>query len=396
MFPPRLLGCSRPINSERRKHPTSLDWLLRADEESDSLEDWYAATADQKKSASGCEHGGTLRRLQEACPDVMTVSDPPSPREMPWTSGDDVDTPPMHTRPAPALDLQAWHLTSFSRLAHGRHDERERRDAVVEPPEVTAARAAGQAGEVMDTDVPLAAFARGTHAGNCLHEILEHWDFHEETAALIERGLRRHRLYSEEAARAVRHTLDDLKTTRLHSLDASLETAASDRGLSEWEFLLPLGRTGITGQALAGVFTRHARNDEERDYALDLAGLPGQTLSGMLTGYIDRLVRTDSRWGVVDWKSNYLGPRCADYSRPAMWRCAAGQHYLLQIHLYLVALRRYLRLYDSGMHKVSGSLLFLRGALPDSDQGVLEITPPEALLDELDGLFESSGSGVPA
>ena len=375
--------------------PTSLDWLLRADEKTDSVEDWYAATADQKKSVSACEHGGTLRRLQEACPDVMTVSDPPSPRETPWTSGSHVDTP-MHTRTAPALDLQAWHLTSFSRLAHGRHDERERRDAVVEPPEVTADGGAGQAGEVMDTDVPLAAFARGTHAGNCLHEILEHWDFHEETAELIERGLRRHRLYSEEAARAVQHTLDDLKTTRLHSLDASLETAASDPDLSEWEFLLPLGRTGITGQALAGVFTRHARNDEERDYALDLAGLPGQTLSGMLTGYIDRLVRTDSRWGVVDWKSNYLGPRSADYSRPAMWGCAAGQHYLLQIHLYLVALRRYLRLYDSGMHQVSGSLLFLRGVLPDSDQGVLEITPPEALLDELDGLFESSGSGVPA
>ena len=84
-----------------------------------------------------------------------------------------------------------------------------------------------------------------------------------------------------------------------------------------------------------------------------------------------------------------------------MWRCAAGQHYLLQVHLYLVALRRYLKLYDPGgpTHAVSGSLLFLRGVLPDTDQGVLEITPPEALLDELDGLFESPGSagrGVPA
>ena len=374
--------------------PTSLDWLLRADEETESVEDWYAATAIQKRSASGCEHGGTLRRLLEACPDMMTVSDPPSPGETPWTSGNHVDTP-MHTRTAPALDLQAWHLTSFSRLAHGRHEERERRDAVVAPPEITAAGEPG-AGEFTDSDVPLAAFARGTHAGNCLHEILERWDFHEETTALIERGLRRHRLYSEEAARAVRCSLDDLKKTRLHSLDASLETAAADRGLSEWDFLLPLGRSGIAGQALAGVFSRHARNEDERDYALDLAGLPGQMLSGMLTGYIDRLVRADTLWGVVDWKSNYLGPRRADYDRPAMWRCAAGQHYLLQIHLYLVALRRYLRLYDSGMHGVSGSLLFLRGVLPDTDQGVLEITPPEALLDELDGLFENSGSGAPA
>ena len=115
----------------------------------------------------------------------------------------------------------------------------------------------------------------------------------------------------------------------------------------------------------------------------------------MLTGYIDRLVRADGRWGVVDWKSNYLGPRFADYNRQALWRCATGQHYLLQVHLYLVALRRYLQLYDSGVPAVSGSLLFLRGVLPGTSQGVLEMTPPEPLLDELDRLFVSPDRGVP-
>ena len=363
--------------------PSSLDWLLRTDEQVDNLEDWYAAAAIRKSSPSGCEHGDTLRRFEETHPDVITVSDPPSPIEATWTSDDHADTP-MHARAAPALDLDAWHLTSFSRLAHGRHEERERRDAVV--------RAMAEPEDAGATDVPLAAFARGTHAGNCLHELLEHWDFKEDTAALVDRALQRHRLHSDEAVVAVRHTLDDLKTARLDSLDASLETAAADRGLSEWEFLLPLGRAGITGQALSDIFARHARNDDDRDYALDLAGLPGQALSGMLTGYIDRLVRADGRWGVVDWKSNYLGPRYADYSRQAMWRCATGQHYLLQIHLYLVALRRYLHLYDPGLQAVSGSLLFLRGVLPNTEQGVLEITPPEALLDDLDGLFVSGVS----
>ena len=363
--------------------PSSLDWLLRTDEQVDSLEDWYAAIATRKSSTAGCEQGDTLRRLEESHPDVITVSDPPSPSETAWTAGGHAEAP-MYARAAPALDLDAWNLTSFSRLAHGRHEERERRDAVAE--------AMADSEDAAATDVPLAAFARGTHAGNCLHELLEHWDFQEDTAALVDRALQRHRLHSEDAAGAVRHTLDDLKTARLDSLDASLETAAADRGLSEWEFLLPLGRTGITGQALSDIFARHARSDDERDYALDLAGLPGQALSGMLTGYIDRLVRADGRWGVVDWKSNYLGPRYADYSRQAMWRCATGQHYLLQIHLYLVALRRYLRLYDPGLQAVSGSLLFLRGVLPNTEQGVLEITPPEALLDDLDGLFVSAAS----
>lgn len=371
--------------------PTALDWLLRAGEPVDSLEDWYAATAARKRDAATCEHGETLRWLHAACPDVLTVTAPPAPTKTAWTGSGhgDID---MQARPTPELDLNAWRLSSFSQLAHGRHDERERRDAVVESEDAGVSDVVADA---MDADVPLAAFARGTHAGHCLHELLEHWDFQEDPAALVEVGLRRHRLYSTEAARAVQHTLAALKTIQLRSLETGLDTAASDRGLSEWEFLLPLGRAGITGQMLSDLFTRHARTADERHYALDLAGLPGQAVSGMLTGYIDRLVRVDDRWGVVDWKSNYLGPRFADYSQQALWRCAAGQHYLLQVHLYLVALRRYLQLYDPGVPTVSGSLVFVRGVLPGTSQGILEITPPEPLLDELDHLFMAPEREMP-
>ena len=371
--------------------PTALDWLLRPEEPVDSLEDWYTATVARKKEAATCEHGDTLRSLHAACPDVLTVSAPPAPTKTAWTGSDhgDID---MQSRPTPELDLHAWRLSSFSQLAHGRHDERERRDAVVEP---EGAGVSDVVAEAMNADVPLAAFARGTHAGHCLHELLEHWDFQGDPAALVEVSLRRHRLYSTEAARAVQHTLDTLKTIQLTSLDAGLGTAASDRNLSEWEFLLPLGRDGITGQMLSDLFARHARTADERQYAQDLAGLPGQAVSGMLTGYIDRLVRVDDRWGVVDWKSNYLGPRFTDYSQQALWRCAAGQHYLLQVHLYLVALRRYLQFYQSGAPNVSGSLLFVRGVLPGTSQGILEITPPEPLLDELDDLFVAPDREMP-
>ncbi|MDE0248218.1 MAG: UvrD-helicase domain-containing protein [Gemmatimonadota bacterium] len=383
-----------PLGYTRRHAlpPTSLDWLLRADEGVDGLEHWYGATARQKKDAGTCEHGETLRRLEAMCPEVMTVSAPPAPTMAAWSGGEDPDVA-MHARPAPALALDPWRVTSFSQLAHGHPWERERRDIAVEPGEP------GDAGPdtlPVDADVPLAAFARGTQAGNCLHELLERWDFREDTAALVDRGLERHGLHTAEDADAVRGTLEALKTTRLPSLRADLAAAASDSELSEWEFLLPLGRDGITGRALSEIFARHAGTGQQRRYARDLAGLPRRAVSGMLTGYIDRLVRADSRWGVVDWKSNYLGPRYADYSRQAMWRCAAGQHYVLQIHLYLVALRRYLKLHDAGRAAaVSGSLLFLRGVLPGTSRGVLEITPPEPLMDELDGLFSAPGGGAP-
>lgn len=382
----RVTLLAGPVGNVRRTPPTSLDWLLRTSENTPSVEAWYAAMAADKRGGEVCEHGATLRSLRAACPDVLTVTEPYPPLETAWTPGDP-GAADLRARPAPALDLDAWRLTSFSRLAHGRDEDRERHDAVAKPAAAGAAGASGEADEELGAEVLLADFARGTHAGTCLHDLLERWDFREDAAGLVERILRRHRLHTAEAVDAVRRALDVLQAARLDSLDADLAAAAADPSLSEWEFLLPLGPAGITGQRLSALFARHARSDEERGYARDLAGLPGQALSGMLTGYIDRLVRAADRWGVVDWKSNYLGPRLADYSRPALWRCAAREHYLLQVHLYLVALRRYLRLHDPGANAASGSLLFLRGARPGTSHGALEITPPDALLDDLDRLF---------
>ena len=48
--------------------PTSLDWLLRTDDQVDSLEDWYRDVTDRKKDVATCEHGDTLHRFHAACP----------------------------------------------------------------------------------------------------------------------------------------------------------------------------------------------------------------------------------------------------------------------------------------------------------------------------------------
>ena len=95
---------------------------------------------------------------------------------------------------------------------------------------------------------------------------------------------------------------------------------------------------------------------------------------------------------MIDWKSNYLGPHYSDYDTRAMWRCAAEQHYLLQVHLYLIAVRRYLGRFSQNPESshISGSLIFLRGVHPDSGLGVLEITPQEKLLTDLDTFFEGT------
>ena len=385
-----LLGGPLGYTPRAGTPPSALDWLLRLNEETESIEIWYHATEKKKKTFAGCEHLETLRNLQLKHPSLITISDPPLPSGTPWVSRNHLNQS-MDARAAPTLHLQAWHLTSFSQLAHGQHQERERRDAMLTMPKGTNIQ---KAQDPLETSVPLAEFARGTHAGNCLHEILELWDFQTDPEPLIAHRLQRHRLESKYAASAISATLHNLKRSSLSTLGVNLETAASDRTLAEWEFLLPLGSRGITGEGLSEIFARHARSDEDRAYARDLTSLAGQTLSGMLTGYIDRLVRADRGWGVVDWKSNYLGSYYADYRGAALWRCAAHQHYLLQVHLYLVALRRYLRLFhhEPLSSSLSGYVIFVRGARPNTTLGVLDIAPSEALLDDLETLFKSSST----
>ena len=91
---------------------------------------------------------------------------------------------------------------------------------------------------------------------------------------------------------------------------------------------------------------------------------------------------------MIDWKTNRLGTTLADYDQATLLRCAMDSHYLLQTHLYLVALRRYLRSLGLADTPLAGAwLVFLRAIAPGQTRGVLHIQPPAAMLDALDELF---------
>jgi exodeoxyribonuclease V beta subunit len=369
--------------------PSGLDWLLRAESWVGPVDEWYAVRSEEKKkSVSACDHGDVLAGLCDENTAVFSICAPPVPSEAMWT-GERRSRVELDARSAPELSLDAWQLSSFSALAHGRYEEQERRDVV---PSAVLLNEVGTDETEHGTRVPLANFVRGARAGTCLHELLEQWDFSADPVTLVTRGLERHRLYSDESAQAVHRMLDDLATVRVESLQADLRRVAMDPTLSEWEFHLPLASTALTGSLLAETFARHARTEEEQRYAESLTSLPGHAVSGLLTGYIDRLVHIDQRWAVIDWKSNYLGAGRRDYSFASMWGCATSQHYVLQLHLYLVALRRYLRLFGEAATARSGCVVFLRGVQPGTSDGVLELNPPESLLIDLDALFQERKS----
>ncbi len=364
--------------------PSGLDWLLRSESECTSLEDWYVGMVEAKKESTGsCGHEKVLEQLCREQSEVISLCAVPVPTEATWDRGARADVE-LRARSAPPLALDAWRMSSYSWLVRGWHEEQDRRDDGM-----TEAITIEGRGTVIDqaAQVPMAEFPRGAGPGNCLHDLLETWDFLEDPVELVRRSLRRHRLYSGKASNAVQRMLSELKCAQLQSLETTLSRAANDHRLSEWEFYLPLGSIPITGTLLTEIFTRHARTENELHYAASLASLPGQAVAGLLTGYIDRLVHIDERWAVLDWKSNYLGSSRRHYSQAAMWACATSKHYVLQVHLYLVALRRYLGLFGTTATARSGSVVFMRGVQAETSEGILELQPPESLLVELDALF---------
>ena len=158
-----------------------------------------------------------------------------------------------------------------------------------------------------------------------------------------------------------------------------MREACPDPAASEWHFQLPIDKT-LGATELAAVFKAHGQTG----YAAALAALPSEQLRGYLHGFLDRIAFYKGSWGVIDWKTNNLGKTAGAYDTASLMKCAEESHYLLQTHLYLVALRRYL----GPQTPIAGAwLVFLRGVAPGREDGILHIAPARDLMADLDGLF---------
>ncbi len=315
-----------------------------------------------------------------------------------------------------------WSLVSFSSLSRGGgvaspgDEEPEVRDP--EMPEMAHLSPSGET-RAAEPDVlaeagqrNIAAFARGRRAGSCLHRVLEHCDLARlddpETDRQIAEALRRHGLEDPrhhagtdqpaalDPAATVRDLLFRLAAAPLPGTDFPLSAVPRDRWLVEWKFALPLGR--VTGRRLAEVFRAHGTGTESRDYASRLETLGRAEVHGYLTGFVDLIFPHGELWFLFDWKSNYLGPNVAAYGREGMRRAMSHHHYVLQYHLYLVALHRFLRHrlagYDYEHHVAGAYYVFLRG-LAGNEEDPVEPTgwyvdrPPRGLIEALDELLGS-------
>ena len=96
-----------------------------------------------------------------------------------------------------------------------------------------------------------------------------------------------------------------------------------------------------------------------------------------------------NRFFLVDWKSNYLGPAIDDYRRDALADVMQTNYYVLQYHLYVLALCQYLRLKNTAFRyetDFGGALyLFIRGIdqQRNPEFGIYFDRPPASFINDL-------------
>ena len=156
----------------------------------------------------------------------------------------------------------------------------------------------------------------------------------------------------------------------------SLSQINPQKRLNELEFYYPLSK--ITNSGLQAIFPDNSISNID-------------SVRGFMKGYIDMVFEYEGKYYVVDYKSNMLGNQQADYHWQELYKVMVREDYILQYHIYSVALHRYLayRLpdYNYATHFGGVYYLFLRGMQWDSEYGIYWDRPNIKLIQKLSDYF---------
>ena len=308
--------------------------------------------------------------------------------------GEDVDKPLFCRRFTERID-RAWKISSFSSLVSAGTsdvDLPDRDDSIPRPaPDPTAAA------ESMETrhgpnGHSVFDFPRGARAGSFFHDVLEHYDFNGKSPELL------HKLVAEKLQQygfdakwqatvcaAVSTTLTvPLQVNRTRFTLSSLK---AENRVNEMEFYFPLNQ--ITPVEIKKAFEPLDRRSRFQNFPAYLGRLTFAPALGFMKGYIDMIFSYKGRYYLVDWKSNHLGSSPESYSQDALQATMETNYYILQYHIYALALHQHLRhqLSNYSYQKHFGGIfyIFIRGIneLDGSENGIFYDRPESDLIHSL-------------
>ncbi len=242
---------------------------------------------------------------------------------------------------------------------------------------------------------PVPQRPRGAAFGVCVHQVFEDVAFAELANAGVHADLARicadHGYAGDEIETIATITRAGVRSELIPGSGLRLMDLGDGESLAELEFLFPLGGSRLDAfEQLLAAWPDYAR-------------APGELVTrrasvrGLMTGYIDLILRWQDRYYVLDYKTNLLGPARADYAPERLPAAIRAHDYDLQYLLYLVALQRFLRArlgdeYDYERHIGGALYLFVRGMREGDRTGIHHDRPPVALIDALDAWCEGESA----
>ena len=281
-----------------------------------------------------------------------------------------------------------WRVSSFSAIASGKERHQQPHDYDAE----TAADLSGDRSGAEEFSI--FDFPRGAAAGTCLHELFEAIDFADSAASvdhLVQPCLQRNG-YDQQWAPAVQQMVNNVLNAQLIPADSSfsLKNLKAGAWKCEMEFFLPLRR--LSSSSLRELFAGLINPDLHGDFEEILGKLQLQETRGLLHGFMDMIFEHAGRYYIIDWKSNHLGYKYQAYHQDALRQSMAEHAYILQHHLYTLALNRFLRLslpgYQYESHFGGAIYVFLRGVCSgDLDLGIYRDRPSSEFISRSDKLL---------
>ncbi|WP_022663819.1 exodeoxyribonuclease V subunit beta [Desulfospira joergensenii] len=249
-----------------------------------------------------------------------------------------------------------------------------------------------------DLPILLKDFPKGAKAGDFFHAVLEKLDFGETRQGIkssVTQNLDRFGFSDPGLLEPSVQAVQDILGSRLGSKGFCLKDIPVRDRFTELEFAFDVKDFRLS--ELAGLFEG---DPGFQDYPDMLGRLGTESFTGFVKGFIDLVVRFKDKWYIIDYKSNFLGEHYGCYDRSAMESAMADHHYILQYHIYLAALDRYLelRLGKYEYERDFGGIfyLFIRGMHPDQEgRGVFFDRPPENRLRKLKACLAGSKPEIP-
>jgi len=281
------------------------------------------------------------------------------------------DVPAAVCRSLTQAIVNDWRVTSFSGIIAGSERPQQPRDydalsgTTSDAPDVET-EPSPDARSIFD-------FPRGAAAGTCLHEIFERLDFAALSTSHVTQNCRARLLangYQEQWLPAVTAMVTAVTRSALLADTPAFNLSQLPQGAwqTELEFFLPIRQ--LSPENLKRLFDGLLEPSLHGGFDNILESLDFRQSRGMLHGFMDMVFVHAGRYYIIDWKSNHLGSSCQQYSMTDMTRSMAEHAYILQYHLYALALDRYLRLrlpgYSYDAHFGGAIYIYLRGVSSDT------------------------------